>query len=252
MTKSQEKGCVLWYDSTALPQGEPRLFDLAWLRENGHLAGSSTGRNQAWFLRYNGLELVWRHFWRGGLVGRVNRDLYLRRPAAQSRAMEEFMLLDWMREQGLPVPRPIMARYQPAGLFYRADLITERIPQSRTLAEVLRDAPLSAAVWGQIGQVIAQMHVAGVDHTDLNCRNILLDEAGKVWLIDFDKCARRRPGGWQAENLSRLHRSLVKEQGKVAGLHWSPQDWQALQAGYDAEVSAVSGKPEQADGYGKV
>lgn len=228
----REKGATLWFDDQLLPGGEPRLFDLAWLRAGGHLTGSSTGRNQAWFIHYRGIDLVWRHFWRGGLVGKINPDLFLRLPAEKSRAITEFRLLDWMRNEGLPVPRPVLARYQPAGLFYRADLITERIPAARPLADVLRERGLDARLWAEVGAVIAQMHAKGVHHSDLNCRNILLDAADRVWLIDFDKCERRAPGAWAHENLARLHRSFVKELGKVPELHWSEADWQALNRGY--------------------
>lgn len=45
---------------------------------------------------------------------------------------------------------------------------------------------------------------------DLNARNILVDEAGKPWLIDLDRCRLRPPGKWQASNLQRLERSVVK------------------------------------------
>jgi len=241
LVKTKEKGATLWYDSALLPVFEPRLFDLSWLQAQGHLTGTSAGRNQAWFLHYKGLDLVWRHFWRGGLVGRVNADLYLRRPPARSRAMEEFVLLDWMRSQGLAVPRPVVARYRPAGLFYRADLITERIPGSRTLAEQLRDKPLAPVLWQEVGRVIARMHRLGVDHTDLNCRNILTDDQDQVWLIDFDKCRRREPGEWSAENLARLHRSFEKEARKVPGLHWDANSWQALRDGY--ETAPVRDQP---------
>ncbi|MCB5412314.1 3-deoxy-D-manno-octulosonic acid kinase [Pseudogemmobacter faecipullorum] len=240
----REKGATLWFDDQLLQAAEPRLFDLAWLQAEGHLSGSSAGRNQAWFLCYRGLDLVWRHFWRGGLIGRINPDLYLRLPAEQSRAVLEFRLLDWMRGEGLPVPRPVLARYQPAGLFYRADLITERIPAARTLAEILAGGAIAPQLWAEIGAVIAQMHGKGVHHSDLNCRNILLDAADKVWLIDFDKCERRPAGPWAAENLARLHRSLLKEQGKVPGLHWGEADWQALKLGYTAALRSERSCPK--------
>ena len=33
---------------------------------------------------------------------------------------------------GLPVPRPVAARYEQSGIAYRADLITEELPDTRT------------------------------------------------------------------------------------------------------------------------
>jgi serine/threonine protein kinase len=76
------------------------------------------------------------------------------------------------------------------------------------------------------------MHRLGVHHTDLNCRNILLDGDGQIWLIDFDKCNRRPQGRWIQDSLDRLERSLLKERTKVPHLHWTDPDWGALLEGH--------------------
>ncbi len=230
--KSSHGGAALWYDADLLDGIDPGLFNPAHLQRTGALLGQSQGRNAAHFLRHAGREMVLRHFWRGGLIGRFNRDLFLRVPVARSRAMREFMLLDWMREQGLAVPRPVAARFSPAGPFYRADIVTERIPDSRTLADRLSEAPLPPELWQAVGDRVGQMHRLGVHHSDLNCRNILLTGDGAVWLIDFDKCDRRAPGDWTEANLARLKRSFEKEKRNVPGLHWDEAAWQALRAGY--------------------
>ena len=108
----------------------------------------------------------------------------------------------------------------------------ERINGTRTLADHLLTAPLSAPDWQRVGAVIARMHGLGVHHSDLNCRNILLDGQDQVWLIDFDKCDRRPPGQWAQDNLERLHRSFTKEKAKYPALRWDEGAWQALLAGY--------------------
>lgn len=227
-TQTVQQGAqVIWFDPDAFARIDADMFDPVWLARNGCVTGQSQGRHQAHFLRLGGQDMVLRHYYRGGLVGRVIRDLFLREPVAQSRAMREFTLLHWMRGQGLPVPRPLAARFHPMGLWYRADLIMARIPRSRTLADHLAEGPLPQALWHQIGATIARMHGLGVDHTDLNCRNILLDDQSQVWLIDFDKCRRRPPGAWSKANLQRLKRSLDK-QGFAAGI----TDWPALMAGH--------------------
>lgn len=236
-------GAAIWHDGDALDPMEPRIFEPDWLRQSGRLVGMSSGRNEAFFLRHAGQDMVLRHFWRGGLVGKVNRDLYLKVPAGRSRAMREFELLAWMEEQGLPVPHPMAARYRPAGPFYRADIITRHIPDTRTMADILRDTSLLPDIWDETGRVIGRMHALGVFHSDLNCRNILIDGGGRVWLIDFDKCARRAPGGWDVENLARLKRSFEKEKGKVPGLHWDETAWEALLAGHKRERGA--GAPDR-------
>lgn len=237
----QNNGSVIRYDTAILDQIEPRLFDLGWLMSEGHHRGSSSGRGEAHFLSFEGRELVLRHFHRGGLIGKFNRDLYMRTGLEQSRSMQEFELLRWMHGERLPVPRPVAAQMTPTGFLYRAALVTERIPNARPVEEVLRDKPLSMEVWGRVGQTIRRMHDAGVYHSDLNCRNILIDAQEKIWLIDFDKSERRARGTWTIENLERLQRSLRKESSKATGLHWKEVDWLDLIAGYEGTNSDGAG-----------
>jgi tRNA A-37 threonylcarbamoyl transferase component Bud32 len=225
---------VIWWDAAILPRVMAEHFDTVWLGARGYLRGAARGRGQAQFLEIEGRQLVLRHFARGGLIGRLVRDSFLRLGAGRSRAFREFHLLALMRDQGLPVPRPVAARYAPLGLVYRADLITERIAGAVPLAEALQGSVLPEGQWRDIGRVIARMHGLGVDHVDLNCRNILLDGAGGAWLIDFDRCRRRAGTTWAPGNLARLHRSLVKERGAQARFFWSDGDWAALIDGYRA------------------
>lgn len=187
------------------------------------------------FCTHRGMNWCYARFEGGGLIGRINSDLYMRFGAKYSRAFREYRLLEWMNSRGLSVPQPVAARYVPTGLCYRADLITERIPQARPLADILLETPLTLATWSKIGGVIRQMHALGVHHSDLNCRNILLDTDMQVWLIDFDKCRRRNNTGWQPQNLSRLRRSLIKEKTKHPELNWSDTDWSTLLSGYESD-----------------
>ena len=232
VTTKTPEGQVIWHDNEILSTADPAIFDLSLLQNQGAVTGRAMGRGRAHFLCLEGHNLVLRPFRRGGLVGKINADRYLRTGAGRSRAYQEYSLLQWMRAQGLPVPRPAAARYVPAGLWYRADLITLAIPQARPLADVLQDNALPEQTWFGIGAAICKMHVLGVDHTDLNCRNILLDNKDKAWLIDFDKCRRRDEGPWMQGNLARLKRSLEKELTKQPGLCWHAADWAALQDGY--------------------
>ena len=229
---SQYNGSHFWFDPAFFTAMQAEHFQGAWWQAQHAVIGSSTGRNTAYFVQHGPHKLVLRHYYRGGFVGKLLHDQFWLQPVSQSRAMQEFQLLSWMREQGLAVPKPVAAHYRRTGLIYRADLLIELIPDSKDLAAILLSRPITTSEWHAIGATIAQMHALGVYHSDLNCRNIMLDGNGKVWLIDFDKCQRRHPGDWMAQNLARLLRSFNKEQQKLAGFNWQAADWQALLAGY--------------------
>lgn len=213
------------------------LFDPAWWQAQRAVIGSSVGRNTVYFVRADGAESDWvlRHYYRGGLIGKLNKDWFAPEPVARSRALAEFGLLLWMRQAGLPVPAPVAARYQRRGFGHSADILLERIAQSQDLFHFLQQQALTTAQWQQLGAVVAQLLKAGVYHSDLNCHNILLDAAGKFWLIDFDKCARKPGTEWWPQPVARLHRSLQKELGLRATFHFSAEDWQAFLFGLSAE-----------------
>lgn len=231
-TNTRSGPAHLCFDADMFSAFEPRLFDPGWLTREDLIEGQALGRGSAYFVRYDGRDMVLRHYFRGGLAAKVLKARYLRWPGAAGRAMAELRLLDWMAAQGLPVPRPLAARQITRGLWYEADLITQRIPGAVPLDERAAAAPLAERTWRDIGAAIAAMHSAGVDHADLNCRNIMLDQSNKVWLIDFDKSARRKSGPWEQRNLDRLQRSLRKVRTKNATFCWTPRDWDALVQGY--------------------
>ncbi len=226
---------LYWFRTDLFDGINEQQFSPAWWQQQNAVTGSSSGRNTAWFVQHQQQQLVLRHYYRGGVIGKLIKDRFFYQHALYSRAMQEFSLLQWMRLRGLAVPTPVAARYQRVGFGYRADLLISRISDSQDLATVLQQRALSEPEWQRVGAEIARMHRLGVDHTDLNCRNILLDHTGKVWLIDFDKCARRTGASWQQHNLARLLRSLHKEQNKLAVFHWQQADWKNVIKGYQQD-----------------
>ena len=78
-----------------------------------------------------------RHYRRGGFIARLSRDRYVWTGEARVRAFAEWRLLELLTERGLPVPKPIAARYQRSGLLYRCDLITQRIADAQPLSAAL-------------------------------------------------------------------------------------------------------------------
>ena len=152
------------------------------------------------------------------------------------------------RRSGNPLVRRVVSHLSPAsrrpagadthrralparGLFYRADLITQRIENSESLAAKLAQGPLSLSEWIAIGRCIRRFHDAGVHHADLNAHNILLTPE-QVYLIDFDRGELRKRGWWADTTLVRLYRSLEKVTLLAAPESFTDEDWHSLLAGY--------------------
>jgi len=210
------------------------IFDPRFWAGRCELAAAPAGRGSAWFLDSGLRHWVLRHYRRGGLIARVSEDRYIWTGESRVRAFAEYRLLARLTDRGLPVPRPIGARYQRAGLCYRCDLITERVEGAAALSAELAARELSEEAWRSIGAAIAQLHRAGVDHADLNAHNILIDRHGAVSVIDFDRGRIRGAGPWRLRNLRRLRRSLEKVARDLPPGRLHPQAWTNLLAGYGA------------------
>lgn len=225
---------VILFDASLLPQATLELADPAAWPEARILSGRG-GRGGAVQVRAEFGEGILRHCRRGGLISRWNRDAYLFLGEARVRSVREFHLLVELRRRGLPVPRPVFAAWRRSGLFYRADLLTGLIAESRSLPECLAESR-AGVPWEKLGTTIARFHRQGVWHADLNAWNILLDAHADVWLIDFDRGRLRPPAvSWQQANLARLRRSLEK-----LGM-FDARDWERLRRAYGATPGKEEG-----------
>ncbi|WP_306522970.1 lipid IV(A) 3-deoxy-D-manno-octulosonic acid transferase [Rheinheimera sp.] len=233
----------IWYDSELLSaagfaKADKKLFQAQFWQQQDAVTGQSSGRNTVWFVKANTEQWVLRHYYRGGLIGKINKDWFWAVPLAKSRAMAEFTMLQQMVQLGLPVPKPVAALYTARGLGYSADILLELIPGSIDICHLLQQRALTAVEWQLLGQMLRRFHRAGAYHSDMNCHNMLLDPQGKFWLLDFDKCAFRQGQDWQQGTMDRLLRSLRKE-ARLAGekgkkFYWQESDWALLLSGYQA------------------
>lgn len=192
----------------------------------------SGGRGHTLIIGDGKNEYVLRHFMRGGMIGRINRDSYLWLGEDKTRSFMEWRLLYKLFEKGLPVPQPAVARYCHTGFTYRADIITLRVPDVKSLSIRIAERSGDEEFWGSLGACIHRFHEVGVNHADLNAYNVQVDAKDGFLLLDFDRGRLMQPGAWQQKNLGRLHRSLQKILKLNPDVNYSEANWQQLLEGY--------------------
>ncbi|HBO38705.1 MAG TPA: 3-deoxy-D-manno-octulosonic acid kinase [Pasteurellaceae bacterium] len=221
-----------------LPDYE-QFFEPDYWQKQGRIIGSAKGRGTTWFVQGQdlfGMNGALRHYYRGGILGKINKDLYRFNSLEETRSFAELRLLDWLHQVGLPVPKPIAAKVETGFGGYRADILLEKLENTQDLTALLQHTSLPGQSWWKIGKLIRHLHDLQICHTDLNAHNILLqriDQQEKYWLLDFDKCGQKSGNSWKQENLQRLYRSFMKEIGRMH-IQFTEQNWQALLEGYES------------------
>ncbi len=213
-------GGALWAPDEARkldlePSALQRWFEPQLYGEQAAKVGQG-GRQAAWFVQGPFGQAVLRHYRRGGLVARFNESAYLWQGAERTRSWREFQVMSYLHHRGLSVPEVLAAAWWRHGWWYKAALMTRRLPGVKPLCQALDTASPEA-----VAREIVRMHQFEVWHADLNAYNILLDANDKVWLIDFDRARRGPLSHSQAlDNLQRLRRSLVKVRAQDGDAWW--------------------------------
>ncbi|MCO5171980.1 MAG: hypothetical protein M9894_37250 [Planctomycetes bacterium] len=170
---------------------------------------------------------------RGGLLGKLVRRVSFDR----ARALTELRVSAEAAARGAVVLDVLAAVTRPTGLGWRHGLVTREVEGAIDLAAALAAYPggrdrrraLRAA-----GAAVRRLHDAGVDHVDLNLKNVLLRPDGQALVIDLDRCrlgAGPAPAHVREENLVRLLRSWTKLGVQAPG-RTRPRDPLALLRGY--------------------
>jgi 3-deoxy-D-manno-octulosonic acid kinase len=246
MSKSSQLECFqqgntyCLFDQHEITNFSPEMLSAKFWQERNAITGSAQGRGTTWFVKQNDNKneqennWVLRHYYRGGLIGKIINDSYLFTSQKNTRAAREFTLLAHMQTLSLPAPKPIAYRITRHGLFYRADLLSSRIENAQDLVAILMKKSITDDLWFNIGKTIKRFHEQGIYHHDLNAHNILVDNSNKPWLIDFDQGEQRAiKQDWQQRNIQRLLRSFNKEQNKLTTFNWLEKNWETLLAGYN-------------------
>ena len=235
----QQHNTYLWFDKNLVNDVQNTWFSPEFWQQKNAVTGESKGRYTTYFVRTQSvdeqpLDMVLRHYYRGGLISKLSKRSFVFTGLGKARAYQELLMLSQMRALGLPVPRPIAAQVvKNKPWLCQNDILIERIANARDLFHILTEKALPEHIWQQVGKTIKQFHQQGVFHSDLNIHNILMDAEQKIWLIDFDRCAfKPQDKSWQQANIDRLQRSLLKEKSLNANFHFSDTQWQQLLEGY--------------------
>lgn len=142
-------------------------------------------------------------------------DRYLR--VGRARPFREIEASCLARARGVRTPAAIAGVTYDDGPYYRCDLVTEVVPDVRTLADLLHEHDGTRG-WlvsmARAGALIRQLADVGVYHIDLNARNVLMadDPSEAPWVVDLDRARiLGRPSRSVRDRMQvRLTRSIVK------------------------------------------
>ena len=219
-------------------------------RESGSSGARSSGGGERWVVR---------HYHRGGAIAPILGDRYLR--LGTPRPLQELEVGWEVEARGIPTPEHLAAAVYPSGIWYRGDLVTRHVPDSRDLAAVLfpgrslgsrplarsgsrpdgtarRADPLASVE--ATGRLFRTLHDGGLDHPDLNLKNVLISGTGtgvQALVLDLDG-ARLGDGVGDAARrrmISRFWRSARKWQ-RATGIPLAPELEAAFQTGYEADT----------------
>jgi 3-deoxy-D-manno-octulosonic acid kinase len=154
--------------------------------------------------------VIVKHYRRGGWLRHFIQQHYLN--VGKNRALREFELLQLAAEAGINVPQNVAYAYC-GRLLYRAWLITREIRRPLSLVQLSQeDEAQTKEILKSVGRQISLLIQNGIWHIDLHPGNVVVDQAGKVYLLDFDK-GQPYPGNkkrLQARYLARWQRAVAK------------------------------------------
>jgi len=144
------------------------------------------GRTSVTPLELDGVgSVIIKHYRRGGLMRHLNERSYLK--YGKTRAQREFELLTIVGTLGINVPQPIAYAHR-GRLLYQAWLITRQINQPLSLAGLsLQNEKKIGKIMVSVIEQISALIQNDILHVDLHPGNVVVDPAGAVYLLDFDK-----------------------------------------------------------------
>ena len=147
---------------------------------------------------------------RGGWMRYLIKQRYLK--LGKTRAQREFELLQVVRNLGVNAPEPVVYAHRGC-IFYQAWLVSRAIkhPLSLALLSLKDEKKTRQAMESVIGQ-ISLLIQNGILHVDLHPGNIVVDGAGQIFIVDFDKGQIHHSSTEKLRNryLTRWQRAVTK------------------------------------------
>jgi hypothetical protein len=194
------------------PAVRERLFARAQQRGRGRTPTVQLGQ---------GRSLVLRRYRHGGLLRWLTGNLLW----GPTRALWELEVTARAERSLAPVPHvACVVAWPAAGPLWSALIGTVEVEDGEELLGWMRrtrEAPARIAIARHVGEATRRLHDAGIEHRDLQLRNILVrraeehaPEAPRIVVIDLDGASYHGSGGVpvvrRAQNLGRLARSVIK------------------------------------------
>lgn len=187
-------------------------------------------------LRGTGIRVVAKTLVRGGVLGRWLAGLAPRR-----RVEREIAIAQRLLDRSVPSVEllALRARGVVSGIpLVRIDYLTAVVAGARDGEQFVRQASprrRRCEILARAGAVVRAMHDAGIDHVDLNVRNLIVDPEDRVRVLDFgaSRLGSSVTHATRIRNLARLWRSCVKR--GLAGATLSRADAMRFLLGYDPQ-----------------
>ena len=144
------------------------------------------GRTSLTPAQLNGIgSVVIKHYRRGGLLRYFIKQRYLK--LGKTRPQIEFELLQVVRNLGINAPEPVAYAHRGC-IFYQAWLVSRAIKYPLSLALLsLKDEKKTRQAMESVIEQISLLIQNDILHVDLHPGNIVVDGAGQIFLVDFDK-----------------------------------------------------------------
>lgn len=195
------------------------------------------GRGPAFVMgALDGQHWVVRRYRRGGAVARLLGDRYL--ALGTPRPVGELRVSAAARARGVATPQVTAAAVYGHGPFYRGEIATRYLADSRDLAAVLfgdDHLAVKQEAARAAGRLVRHAHEAGLIHADLNVKNVLLTGSPPTaWLLDLDRSrlVEEVSPPHRLAMLARLERSMAKWESR-SGSSLDPAIRYAFRSGYE-------------------